>query len=119
MAYEPVHQSDIENQGFISEDPAPSRKQKETLDIDDGETAEVHVVKWENFRLPIPLDHAVFMRKVFLTLVLQLIVTAGTVLHPLHCTALCCAVSILSDAVHLSSLSAVHCTVDIEIEPFL
>jgi len=70
--------SDIENAGLMSDDPE-SMKQREMRyqdDIEDG-GATVVVVKWENYRLPIPVDHAVFMRKVFLTLCLQLLVTLG------------------------------------------
>ena len=68
-----MQQADVEQAGLIS-DNERSRKQQEMVD---DEQAEVTVVKWDNFRLPIPVDHATFMRKVFLTLTLQLLVTAG------------------------------------------
>mmetsp|Transcript_12989 Transcript_12989/g.20636 ORF Transcript_12989/g.20636 Transcript_12989/m.20636 type:complete len:263 (+) Transcript_12989:59-847(+) len=70
---QPMQQADIEQAGLISEDER-SRKQQEVFE---EESAEVQVVKWDNFRLPIPVDHATFMRKVFLCLTCQLIVTAG------------------------------------------
>ena len=69
----PVHHPDIEQAGLISEDDQ-SRKRREEFD---DEAAEVQVVRWENFRMPIPVDHATFMRKVFFTLTLQLLFTAG------------------------------------------
>eukprot|EP01084_Bolivina_argentea_P193342 331714_1 len=77
MAFVP---QDIEAQGLISEDEQ-SKKQQELNE--DEAAAEVQVVAWQNYKLPIPLNHAVFMRKVFLTLTLQLIVTAGVL-------AVCC-----------------------------
>ena len=57
----------------------PTDPKEPSYKYDDGTDAEVHVVKWENFRLPIPQNHAKFMRKVWTTLVLQLIFTAGTI----------------------------------------
>eukprot|EP01084_Bolivina_argentea_P230980 389645_1 len=64
--------ANVEQAGLISEDEV-SRKQRE---VQEDEAAQVQVVKWENYKAPIPQDHAKFMRKVFLTLTLQLIVTA-------------------------------------------
>ena len=65
--------SDIEQQNFLESDD-PSRKQQELIA---GENTTIVVVRWENYKMPIPLNHAKFMRKVFLTLILQLLVTAG------------------------------------------
>eukprot|EP01084_Bolivina_argentea_P016888 31550_1 len=45
----------------------------------DSDAADVNVVEWSNFKLPIPVNHATFMRKVWCTLVLQLIFTAGII----------------------------------------
>ena len=72
-----MQQPDVEQAGLIS-DFEPSNKQQEVYE---DEAAEVQVVKWENFRLPIPVDHATFMRKVFICLTLQLILTAGKYIY--------------------------------------
>merc|ERR1719361_1602851 len=45
----------------------------------EGESSTIVIVKWGNLKLPVPLNHATFMRKVWLTLVLQLIFTAGMI----------------------------------------
>ena len=49
----------------------------DTTDPVGEQEATVDVVKWENFKMPIPINHAVFMRKVWCTLIFQLIFTAG------------------------------------------
>merc|ERR1719229_680567 len=69
--------SDVEQQVFIIPDDDPSKKQQEVTADGGGET--VIVVMRRNVHMPIPLNHATFMRKVFLTLVIQLLVTAGII----------------------------------------
>lgn len=73
--------TDNQNEGGYH---APTHK----LNTDDDDTNEqqqgeasstIVIVKWENLKLPIPVNHATFMRKVWLTLVLQLIFTAGMI----------------------------------------
>ena len=46
---------------------------------DTEQAAEIEVVKWENYRLPIPVDHARFMRRVLYTLCLQLLITTAVI----------------------------------------
>ena len=80
-----MQQPDVENAGLIS-DFEPSNKQQEVFE---DEAAEIQVVKWENFKVPIPVDHATFMRKVFLALTLQLLITAGIYINPYTISSIC------------------------------
>jgi len=79
---EEIRQYQNQQHGYGHHQPnhqPPSQDKEPSYKYDDGTDAEVQVVKWENFKLPIPLNHATFMRKVWCTLVLQLIFTAGMI----------------------------------------
>eukprot|EP01083_Nonionella_stella_P019967 55413_1 len=72
-----------ETYGSVTPDKHPNVvipiEQQAYMPMKDEQQATVIIVKWENYKQPIPVNHTRFIRRVFYTLSLQLLMTAAII----------------------------------------